>query len=489
MKLSNDPNEDKARKATALGLLLLGVLGSQRDPRTFTVGSRLESLVEQATTPAPGGITGGRGGRPIPGLIGLKKRSLPGGIGRGGRQGTFLMPLAMTNRGGSWHPPPSYINQILIGGSNDLTHSTNTEENSIWGGHGWSGAAYNRAQIIPTAGTLSVLDVKLNSGPGAGNSYKFSVLVNGVASALTVTISNAETRGTDTTHEVLVSPFDIIQIESVPTSSPSTKMVRYSVNFVSDVGQEIIMLADCGPSAISPTFHPLQHGAAGSTGFEEWAHAPMPCGGTFRTMRVMVTNAPGAGESMTFTLRVNGGNTALETVIQNAQTQNSNISSSVHVSRGDMVNWTAVPSGSPAGPSISYTSCVFVPDIADQQVLLGVSEDGLNSSSTEYNQLSPGTQGLVWSATDSRFQGVRTMDMHDLIVVLTAAPGVGKTRAFTLMVNGGASALVATVSGTDTEGEDVIHTVNLADADVVSIRTVPSGSPALARAAWGLVIN
>lgn len=489
MKLSNDPNEDKARKATALGLLLLGVLGSQRDPRTFTVGSRLESLAEQATTPAPGGITGGRGGRPIPGLIGLQNRALPGGIGRGGRQGTFLMPLAMNNQGGSWHVPPSYINQILIGGSTDITHNANTEENSIWGGHSWSAAAYNRAQIMPTGGELSVLDVKLSNAPGAGNNYKFNVLVNGVASALTVTISNAETRGTDTTHQVTVSPFDIIQIQSVPTSSPSTTMARYSVNFVSSVAQEIVMLADCGPSTGSPTWNPMQQGGAGSSGTEAYTHAPMPCDGTFRTMRAMMTNAPGAGKSMTFTLRVNGGDTALECVIQNAMTQNSDISSDVHVSRGDMVNWQATPAGTPAYPGVCYVSCVFVPDTADQQVLLGVAGDGLASAATEYNKLTDGMVNCTWSGTDNRFQGVRTMDMHDLIVVLTAAPGVGKTRSFTLMVNGAPSALVATVSGTDTEGEDITNTVTLTDDDIVSIKTIPSGSPALARAAWGVAIN
>lgn len=491
MKLSNDPNEDKARKATALGLLLLGVLGAQRDPRTFTVGSRLESLVEQATTPAPGGITGGRGGRPIPGLIGLEKRALPGGIGRGRNgPGTFLLPLAMTNQGGSWRPPPSYINQILMGGPTDGMSRTLAEVNSIWGSYVWTAlaGAYAITQIIPTPGTLHTLEVTLAVAPGAGNSYQFRLYVNGVGQDLLVTISGTDTHAIDTTHRIAVSQFDRIYMQAFPTSNPSNGYARWSMGFQSDIAQEVIVMASTAYSSVGDNYGPFHHGICSQTTADE-VEAPMPCAGVLKTMCVFHATAPGAGNSVRHTLRVNGADSALTVLISGGSTQNYDIVHEVNVSRGDMVCWKSHPVSSPPFGSC-YVSCVFVPDTANQQILTGMSRDAPSSAATEYNQIAGARHSGLWTSTlNSREQGISACTMHDLIVTLTLAPGVGKNRVFTVMRNGIATALTCTIQDNETVGEDTTHEATFSDGDFITIECDPFNTPALPDAAWGAVIN
>jgi len=54
------------------------------------------------------------------------------------------------------------------------------------------------------------------------------------------------------------------------------------------------------------------------------------------------------------------------------------------------------------------------------------------------------------------------------------APSSGDTNAYTLMLNGSATSLTCTVSGTDTSANDTSNTVTVAAGDEVSIKWVAS---------------
>lgn len=78
------------------------------------------------------------------------------------------------------------------------------------------------------------------------------------------------------------------------------------------------------------------------------------------------------------------------------------------------------------------------------------------------------------------------MDMPDAFTVsrlhlrVTTAPGVGKSWTFTLQKNGSDTAVVAVISGTDTQGTDTTNSVTYAAGDTFNIKCVPSGTPTAA---------
>lgn len=65
-------------------------------------------------------------------------------------------------------------------------------------------------------------------------------------------------------------------------------------------------------------------------------------------------------------------------------------------------------------------------------------------------------------------------------ITLTAAPGVGNSRTFTLYKNGSATAVTLTISGASTSNSDTTHSVHYAAGDTIEWRYSNSGSPAAA---------
>jgi hypothetical protein len=70
-------------------------------------------------------------------------------------------------------------------------------------------------------------------------------------------------------------------------------------------------------------------------------------------------------------------------------------------------------------------------------------------------------------------------------VNLTAAPGVGKSRTFTLRKNGSDTALTVTVSDNATTGS-ISTPLAVVAGDLVTVTTIPTNTPAAASASWSL---
>ncbi len=71
-----------------------------------------------------------------------------------------------------------------------------------------------------------------------------------------------------------------------------------------------------------------------------------------------------------------------------------------------------------------------------------------------------------------------------LHIRLRDAPGVGKSYTFTFMVNGVATGLTCTISGSDTTGSDTVNTASVVAGDTVDIKCTPSGSPTVTVPFW-----
>ena len=82
-----------------------------------------------------------------------------------------------------------------------------------------------RQQIVATNGKFKNLRVELSDNPGSGSeAYRITLRVDGVSTALTVTITGAATSGEDTAHTVTVTPGQKVcwLIEAIDTPSNNT---------------------------------------------------------------------------------------------------------------------------------------------------------------------------------------------------------------------------------------------------------------------------
>jgi hypothetical protein len=86
---------------------------------------------------------------------------------------------------------------------------------------------------VTRAGTLKNMFVMQNGPSTSANNVVYTLLVNGVATALTVTIAGNVATGSDTTHTVAVAQGDqlTIQITKAVAVSPAITNVLVTVEF------------------------------------------------------------------------------------------------------------------------------------------------------------------------------------------------------------------------------------------------------------------
>lgn len=80
--------------------------------------------------------------------------------------------------------------------------------------------------------TIQRLHVDLVSAPGTGTSYAFTLRKNAADTALTCTIADSATAGSDNTHTVSVVDGDSLDIKVVPTSTPSATPAHVYIEVV-----------------------------------------------------------------------------------------------------------------------------------------------------------------------------------------------------------------------------------------------------------------
>jgi hypothetical protein len=107
----------------------------------------------------------------------------------------------------------------------------------------------------------------------------------------------------------------------------------------------------------------------------------------------------------------------------------------------------------------------------------------LSTGSTEY--VSPTGAGLSGTETSVNALLAVAATLATLRISLVTAPGASKSRTFTVRKNGVATSAVVTISGTDTTGS-WSGSVDFAAGDLISLESVPTGTPAASLEDHGL---
>jgi hypothetical protein len=215
---------------------------------------------------------------------------------------------------------------------------------------GWSANETERQIVVPTAGTISNLYSIVSAIPGSGKSWQQTLMVNGVATNLQVTIANSALSANDTLNSVAVAAGDTITLRSTPTGSPINSTQAFSLLFSPLVEGESFF--GFGHSIAPPTNtayeQPLGMGNNAWAGSSSEASRPMAIGPyTVTKMYVKLNTAPGVGNSRTFTLRKAAASTALTVTISETNTT-ANVTADVTYAQAEQMTFQSSITGSPA---------------------------------------------------------------------------------------------------------------------------------------------
>ena len=334
----------------------------------------------------------------------------------------------------------------------------------------------DRNNVVPCSGTIDQLYVSGPAAPGAGKSITYTLLVNGVASALTCTISGAsQTANSDTTHSVSVSAGDLISIQGTPSGTPTwTSPIRTSMRFASsDASYPLFGMSNTVQN--NSTCWSAWDGSQIDFSAGEGTRTYLAGGGTIKAFYVWFPNAITTG-SYTVALEINGVVSGTVTVTITTGNVASVTGLSVLFNAGDKISLRYTRSGTPNSNTGNITHALLItPANAGEFLVNGLCSQGSPSASaTNYNTY---IKDQAWGATESSFQLVCPCPVvfRNLTVKCVTSPSPGTfTFKFRNGGNDGHQSVTCSNANTtsDSNSKDACKT-----GDLVSISSTPASTP------------
>lgn len=261
---------------------------------------------------------------------------------------------------------------VLFGGSSGTMNTSGTYYLPVAGKGVNDSSEQDRQIVMPTAGTLTGFYVILDNSPGEGKSYAFTIRKNGGDEGNTVTIADSDTTG-NTTNSISVDTGDKICVKMVPAGTPSARRCGIGITFLASTKGEFIvaMSSDTSLNAGVTEYGEVSAGDSGWDGTES-NHNRLANAFTITGIRGALDGSPGSGNSYTFTLRQNGGDSGLAATV--ADTNDTfNAESDVTINDGDILTTKVVPTSGPT------TREVMISYAGYKELLPGVTSTMLSS--------------------------------------------------------------------------------------------------------------
>lgn len=366
--------------------------------------------------------------------------------------------------------------------------------NSLIGTLGWGTTEFWAEKIVSTSGKIKNLRVKLNDSPGAGTKYTFTLMVNSNPSALTLEIADTATSGVDTTHEVDVVAGDAICLRCEPTDTPTARYATWTSMFEGATAKESLILGSTYNKTLSnilTEYVQVMTAYTDPDNTENFRRQVCPTSGKIKNLYVELDASPGTSpDAYRFTLRKNGASQTLTVTITAPNTTGNDTANEVAVAAGDVLTLMIEPLETPSAFPHAQWGMTFVADTDGESVILAGTDDSLPTTVTEYIGLQASDYD-AWGGTESsEYQLGQSCTLKKLYLLLSAAPGAGKSYTFTLRKPGNGQAdgnLTVTIADAATTGNDTVNTDAIADDDYVDLECTPAGTPDLAQVFWGVV--
>lgn len=353
-------------------------------------------------------------------------------------------------------------------------------------GASWSTGTTNHRSIIPFRCQISLFALEIVTPPGAGKSWTFVLQKNNVDTSLSVTLSGAAaTIASTTTESVIFEEDDFISIRATPSGTPAAVTdVRFS--FVVDtLGRpEYFYMRSYGTASTGSRAYGsvansgvtwTTSGAATSVDYD------MAHDATITKMKLYTSSLPGAGKTFVYSLYKNGAEEAsTQMTIDNSGALTREVTGlSIALSAGDVIKLSSLPSGTPTAGHVSITTVVRPKTVGEYSVSSMCSNlDSPSATAWHRAFMSLNTQNTV-SEDNTRHIDPPSFSyaLKNYFTRVGAAPGSGKSRAFTITRNGSDTSIVSTISGTATSASDTSHVEYFGPLDNVAMKAVPSGTP------------
>jgi hypothetical protein len=240
----------------------------------------------------------------------------------------------------------------------------------------------------PTSGTLKTMYVKTNidSTPG---SYAVVLQKNHVDTACICNITPGITSVSNLVNTVDIVPNDLLSFHITPSGSPTPAAFFVGMVLESSYPGEFL----CGSAIVNgptdttnPAYYTVFNGGS-ATGWTQYAGErlgeTLAC--TFSKLYAVVSTPPGATKSWAFDLRINGNN-YLPTTISGTSSIAGNITDSIYVFAGSLLEVVTRPDNSPAVSSRGW-ACVGVGGLTVSSIFSEVIAcSGTTSRSGQYRR-------------------------------------------------------------------------------------------------------
>lgn len=387
--------------------------------------------------------------------------------------------------------------QSFFGGSTDTLNNAATEYNLLGAAYNqtWTATENIRRMLIAAGGVMKNWYVELAAAPGVGTTWTFTLMVNGVASALVVAITGAATSGTDVANAVTIAAGDVVSIRAVATGAATNTTATWAMEFAPTTATRFVMPAASfsGPTmAGAVNYHSLfGRGNQGFISTETVRKNVCPMDGTLQDFYVTVPVAPGGAAQWTFYLRKNGVDIANCTMTGAATTANMT-AQGIDIAPGDMLTLKIVATVlTPADATRVEWGVCIQPDTDGESIVACQNNASASTSVVNYNLIS-GAEGTGWSATEGtlkRVAGVNPSTFKNFYVksVGVSTPGAGKSYTFRLRKNTADGNLVVVINDSDTTDNDIVHSDSIVQGDDLDVSVTPSGTPTSNAYTWAFV--
>lgn len=281
-----------------------------------------------------------------------------------------------------------------------MAHALQTVENTVQG-------------VMPCAGTFSLLRCDFPAGAITAGSYAVTLRVNGVDTALTVTMDTTAQSFQDATHSVSVNAGDLVCIAATPTGTPTSRALSTSILFTpTTAGQSFVLYGSSGALSASAVryVYPIGQGNAAPGTTETNHDMPLPAGVTVDAIYADFTTAPGTSKQFAIQSRINAANNGPSFLIAGTATTGNNGTDSTVTAAGDLLDVSLTPTGTPTLPGNVHLGVAFKMPTITESILNFAGAENQTAAAPTYGgaNYATGTVSVVASPMTTGGYAFRT---------------------------------------------------------------------------------
>lgn len=417
------------------------------------------------------------------GIVGLTIPSPDGALSKGDRQHLLGIPSSSVVVEDFDDPATETVTrQILYAANGEALRTTGAGYMDLFTANISSAS---EAEVQVPAGASGVLRnwaITLTTAPGVGKSYSFTVRVNGVATALAITIADNETTGRYTGSDLAITAAQLISVRYVANGTPTAgEPFNWTVEFEGDDANTSIYGGSLGGGNLATWYAGAFNPGPVTAGFNFGRQSLAAVAGNLTALRIRTT-ATGTYHYYIYKngVRQDGSGGTVNTQVITSAVGTVSATFTLAIVAGDRVSVEAERQSVGAG----HWSCAvaFVATTAGQFHICGGFPTSANLPTADTRYQAPVLRAdTSWNTTEnSRIRdlaaSITTVTLSNFRVLPEGSPSPG-TWTFTTRENEADSTITATVSSA-AEASDTTHSLELVDGDRWSLKCVPASSPA-----------